>query len=106
MAALNEFESSMREGSRLLKDNCVHQQESRDQNAAAHGLKELVDRAGSISKDAADVDPEEEECAYVDKRWRQIDLVPKGKIWAARLKGLGQEVQQDLYEGLVLLPRR
>lgn len=96
----------MREGSRLLKDNCVHLQESRDQSAAEHGIKELIDRAGSISQDAADVDPEEEESAYVDKQWRQIDLVPEGKMWAARLEKLGQEVQQNLDEGLVLLPRR
>ncbi len=66
-------------------------------------MRELIDQASSFQEEPADVDPEEEENAYCDKRWRRVVLTPKGIAWMKRIGKLAQALMDQPDQGLLLL---
>ena len=66
-------------------------------------MRELMDQASSFQEEPADVDPEESENAYCDRRWRRLLLIPKGAAWTTRIGALAQELRNRPDQGLFLL---
>lgn len=68
-------------------------------------MQEMIDRASIIPEGAAEVHYEDEDSAYVDRRWRRIELLSHGHSWTARLEKLAQEAQDRSDLGLILWPQ-
>ncbi|CAL8461935.1 g1466 [Coccomyxa elongata] len=78
-------------------------EEDEERIRGMQGTRELIDQASSFQEEPADVDPEEGENAYCDKRWRRVVLIPKGIAWIKRIGNLAQALMDRPDQGLFLL---